>query len=703
MIANHKGEVPFVVLLLPFLLGIGLGISFIDAVYLPVLWGIFIGLALAFIFLNLTYQRFTIYKMRWLGGLLMTFVLLAAGCISAVNYNELTNEHHFSKSAAQYFVVKITNEPQLKNGLLRFTASVQQNINYKKTTVTNGTLLITIKDSASIALQYGDELLMPAKYNAIDPPFNPGEFNYKKYLAHQNIYYQAFLYPGMYRVIKHDTGNPLIAFSLRLRQQMMVKFRRQMHDQQAIAVASTLILGYKADLSNDILQAYSKTGTIHVLSVSGAHVAIIYLLLQWALGFLNAYRYGRHIKAGIIILLVWYYSMLSGFSPAVCRAAVMISMIIIGKTYARYINMLNILAISAFILLLYDPLFIVDVGFQLSYLAVAGLVVLQPMVYKWTEFKNKWADKLWAACSISIAAQVITFPLSALYFHRFPVYFLFSNLLIIIPTTIIMYSGIAYLMFSWIPVLSAALAYVLEQTILFMNKALALIEHAPFAGISKIWLTTPEYLLLYIIIISLFYFLYEKKSWLIKLVIVCLLLVCTSISIKKYRAETANSVAFLNLRKNTGIVFKNGNNAVILTNLADTNRNFNYSVQPYLDSTQVNNIQIIKADENISLPYLKKQGALIQFYDKRIIIFDKQLQNQPLQQKLKTDFLYITGNPHSSLVTINKYFDYQMLIIDGSNSNQTIVKFESEAKRLHLKYQILKRNISLITVSNYQH
>lgn len=703
MIANHKGEVPFVVLLLPFLLGIGLGISFIEAAYLPVLWGIFIGLALVFILLNLTYQRFAIYKARWLGGLLMTFVLLAAGCISAVNYNELANERHFSKSAAKYFVVKVTNEPQLKNGLLRLTAAVQQNINHKKATGTNGTLLITIKDSASIALQYGDELLIPAKYNAIDPPFNPGEFNYKKYLAHQNIYYQAFLYPGMYRVIKHDTGNPLIAFSLRLRQQMVIKFRRQMHDQQAIAVASTLILGYKADLSNDILQAYSKTGTIHVLSVSGAHVAIIYLLLQWVLGFFNTYRYGRHIKACIIILLIWYYSMLSGFSPAVCRAAVMISMVIIGKTYARYINMLNILAISAFILLLYNPLFIVDVGFQLSYLAVAGLVVLQPLVYKWFEFKNKWADKLWAACSISIAAQVITFPLSALYFHQFPVYFLLSNLLIIIPTTIIMYSGIAYLMFSWVPVLSGALAYVLEQTILFMNKVLALIEHAPFAGISKIWLTMPEYLLLYIIIISLFYFLYDKKSWLIKLAIVCLLLVCTSISIKKYRAETANSVAFLNLRKNTGIVFKSGNSAVILTNLADTDRNFNYSVRPYLDSTQVNDAQIIKPDQNIGLPYLKKQGALIQFYDKRIIIFDKQLQNQPLQQKLKTNFLYITGNPHSSLFAINKYFDYQMLVIDGSNSNQTIVKFESEAKRLHIKYQILKRNISLITASNYQH
>ncbi|GAA3976171.1 ComEC/Rec2 family competence protein [Mucilaginibacter dorajii] len=700
MIANHKGEIPFVVLLLPFLLGISVGIGFIAAAYLPLLWGVFGAFAITFIILNFTYQRLGIYKKRWLGGLLMTFTLFTAGIIIAINYNELNQPYHFSKSQAQYLTVTINNEPQLKNGLIRFTASVRQNVNNKQPTSVSGNLLVTIKDSAAFVLQYGDELLIPAKYDAIDPPFNPGEFNYKKYLAHQNIHYQAFLYPGMYRVLRHDSDNPFIAFSLRLRQQMVVRFKQHMHDPGAIAVASTLILGYKADLSNDILQAYSKTGTIHVLSVSGAHVAIIYVLLQWMLGFLNRYKYGRVIKAAIIITLIWYYAILSGFSPAVCRAAAMISMVIIGKTYARHINMLNLLALSAFLLLLYNPFFITDVGFQLSYLAVAGLIILQPVVYKWLQFKNKWADKLWAACSVSIAAQVITFPLSAWYFHQFPVYFLLSNLLIIIPTAIIMYSGIAYLALSWVPMLSTMLAWVLEQTILFMNRALAFIEHAPFAGINKIWLSMPEYLLLYVIIIALFYFLYDKKKWLIYLFMTSLLLLCTSISLKRYRQGANSAITFLNLRKNTGIVFKNGSTAVVLTNLADTDRNYSYSVQPYLDSTQVSQVKHIDPNQNIALPFLKKQGALIQFFDKRIVIFDKQLQNQPLPNIIKTDYLYITGNPHTSLQVINKSYDYQTLVIDGSNSRQTIARFEAEAQGMRINYKILKRNISLTRVSN---
>jgi competence protein ComEC len=367
MLANHKGEIPFVVLILPFLLGIAAGLNiFSSALYLFWLTATLLLFGLVFILLNLNYSRFGVYKARWIGGMLITVILFLIGWVSVIQYNELNDDAHFSKKPAQYLIVKINNEPVVKNGLVRFTANVEQQAIDGKRTNTTGNLLIAIKDTMASQLYYGDELLIPAKYNTIDPPFNPAEFNYKKYLANQNIHYQAFLYPKQYMVLNTNTGNPLIAYSLRLRQRMVTKLRQNMQDTSAIAVASTLILGYKADLSNDILQAYSKTGTIHVLSVSGTHVAIIYILLGWMLTFLNRYRYGKLLKAVIIITLIWYYSMLTGFSPAVCRAAVMISLIIIGKTYSRYINTLNILAISAFRLFLYNPVFISDVGFQLS-------------------------------------------------------------------------------------------------------------------------------------------------------------------------------------------------------------------------------------------------------------------------------------------------------------------------------------------------
>lgn len=700
MIANHKGEIPVVILLFPFLLGISIGINFSSGIYLMPLAVGFTSLLILFLLLNFYYTSFKVYKKRWLGGVAIHLLLLLAGWIAAINNNELNNARHFSKLPAQRLLVRINNESQLKNGLIRFTASVIATVNQKHPATSTGTLMITIKDSSALRLTYGDELLIPGKFSPIDPPFNPAEFNYKKYLAHQNIYYQDFLYPGQYRLVQSNTGNPFIANALALRRQMVQKLKQQLHDPNAIAVASTLILGYKADLSEDVLQAYSKTGTIHVLSVSGAHVAIIWALLAFMLLFLNRFKHGRLIKAVIIIPIIWYYAMLTGFSPAVCRAAVMISTVIIGKTYNRYINNLNILAISAFILLLYNPLLITDVGFQLSYLAVAGLVVLQPVVYAWFTFDNKWVDKIWLPCSVSIAAQVITFPLSAFYFHQFPVYFLFSNLFIGIPTAIIMYSGIFYLLLPQIPYLSTSLAWVLEKTILLMNYVLAWVEHLPFASISKIWLTTTEYLLLYSIVICVFYFLYDRKAWLLRSGIILILLLSASISIKRYRSYNTNSMAFLNLRKNTGIVFKNGNHAIVLSNLADTDKNYNYSIKPYLDSCKINDVALYKPDQDIRSAFLHKQGNLIQFRNQSIAIINKNYTDTTSAVKLKTGYLYITGSPKIPLAIINKNHEYHTIIIDATNTPKSVQLIADQARARHANYVVLKRNKSLVTASN---
>jgi competence protein ComEC len=701
MLANHKGEIPFIVLVLPFLLGITVGLSFWSINYLGWVLSLLFFFGLTFILLNLTYARLSLYKMRWIGGSLITLILFLSGWFSIIQYKELNSADHFSKEPAKYLLVKINNEPTLKNGLVRFTAKVEQQIDSNKHSfISSGTLLVSIKDTLANRLYYGDEVIIPATYMVVDPPFNPAEFNYKKHLANQNIHHQVFLYPGQYRLVSRNAGNPIIAYSLRLRQHLVEKLKRNMHDTSAIAVASTLILGYKADLSNEILQAYSKTGTIHILSVSGGHVAVIYLLLNIVFGFLWRYKHGKVIKAILIISLIWYYSMITGFSPAVCRAAVMISLIIIGKTYSRYINTLNILAFSAFALLLYDPLFIADVGFQLSYLAVAGLIVFQPVVYNWLIFKNKWVNKLWAACSVSIAAQVITFPLSALYFHQFPVYFLVSNLFILIPAEIILCVGMGYLVLPETPVVSFWLAWVLEKSILLTNRVLMFIEHIPFASVNKIWLTTAEYLVLCIIIVCLFYFFFNKKSWLLKTSLGLIFLLAISVSAKRIKTDNSDSITFLNMRKHLAIVFKHGDKAVILTDLSPVDKSYQYVIQPYLDSCKITDTIVSILQRNLKTTFLQKNNHLIQFDNKKILIFNKTLQGKKLLAKLKVDYLYITSNPHTTVAELNTNYDYTTLIIDGANSNKVIEDITSGAKKLAINYTVIKRNNSFVVLSN---
>lgn len=699
MIATHKGEIPFFILLLPFVLGIWLGLRFSSAAYLY--WAVapLLSLSIIFVGLNFSYTGLGLYKSRWIGGILANLILFFAGWVCVIENNQLNQPTHFSKYRSQYLMVRINSEPVLKNGLVRFSAMAELQIADKKKNATTGNLLITIDDTTAQMIEYGDELLISANYSAVDPPFNPAEFNYKQYLANQNIYHQAYLYPGQYKIITHNKGNTVITHALKLRRHLVEKLKANIHDTSAVNVASTLILGYKADLSNDLLQAYSKTGTIHILSVSGGHVAIIYLILNMLLGFLGRYRHGKIIKAMLIITLIWYYALLTGLSPAVCRAAVMISLIIIGKTYNRYINTLNILAVSAFFLLLYNPLYIADVGFQLSYLSVAGMVTLQPLVYAWLSFKNQWADKLWVAGSVSIAAQLITFPLSAFYFHQFPVYFLISNLFIIIPAELILFTGIFYLALPPIAFISATLGWILEKSIIIMNKVLLVIEQAPFAGINKIWFTPAEYVLAYAIIISVAYYFFNRKMLLLRLGLLLALVIAVSSSFKKFNSMTSNSIAFLNLRKHTALVFRHNDKAIILSDLDCTDKNYRYSVQPYLDSSRVADTSVYKLTQNITSPFLLKRSNIISFNNIKVLFYNKRLQNIRLPNKLKVDYIYLTDNPHTTVANLTNNYQFTTLIIGSNNNDQLINVWESEAIGKSLKYHCLKRNNSYVALS----
>jgi competence protein ComEC len=275
-----------------------------------------------------------------------------------------------------------------------------------------------------------------------------------------------------------------------------------------------------------------------------------------------------------------------------------------------------------------------------------------------------------------------------------------SNLFIVIPTEIIMFSGLAYLLLPQIPFLSKALAFVLEHTILIMNKFLAWTEHLPFASIGKIWLTATEYLLLYVVIISLFYFFYNKKAVLLRLILVSMLLFCISISLKSINASRTDRIAWLNINKHKAIIFKHGNAAILLTDLKDTDKAYKYSVQPYLDSCAVSNLKPLALNQNINANWFSKSGGLIQFINERAFILNTLPADDEQPARLKTNFIYITTNPKAELAVINRNFNFNKMIIDGTNSDAYIKKLATAADCNKINYKILKRNISLLTVSN---
>jgi len=405
-----KGEIPFVRILIPLIIGISTSYLFLPSFgLLSVSICFTLVMLLLLAYLIVFYKIHYNYHYRWLIGVLVNTIIFLSGYDLTAYKSQRVNESHFSKAEYEMLVITVCSEPKLSGDILRFESEVQQGYSKGHFYPLVGQLLIALKRDPTQNYRYGDILLIPASYSEVEGPYNPSEFNYKTYLADHGIYHQTFFNSNQVRLLNRNQGNALVTFAFKLREKLVLKFNKYISDRDAASVASTLILGYRADLSKEVLDAYSKTGTMHVLSVSGMHVGIVFMVMVFLLKFMDRSKKLRLIRAVLMIVLVWFYVIITGFCPAACRAGMMISFVIIGKAIQRSQNTYNLLAISAVLLFVYDPFFLLDVGFQLSYLAILGLVYLYPKIYRLFYIKNWIGDKLWSYISVSTAAQLATF------------------------------------------------------------------------------------------------------------------------------------------------------------------------------------------------------------------------------------------------------------------------------------------------------
>ncbi|MCX2450213.1 ComEC/Rec2 family competence protein [Pedobacter sp. PLR] len=602
MNSSEKPLQVFPRILLPYILGVVVFYHFRSGDFIYGLIVINLALLTGLLLLNGHYLEIKAYRFKSWIGLLFHLFLFFFGGLMCYHHQSLVKQDHFSKSTtASYLKVQVTDEPQRKGDILRFKGEIKAVYLYKKQAPlkASGIIMITIKPDPKqpLVIDYGATLLIPARFTAISPPFHPAQFDYQAWLASQNIHHQSFLPQNEILKLSPNSGNRLFAFAIALRTQQVERYKKLLKDSNSVALASTLILGYRAELSKETLDIYSKTGTIHALSVSGMHVGLIYLVLNYVLAFLNRSRAWKHPKLFLILGLLWFYALLTGCTPSVLRAVLMLSVLLIGKTYSRSTNSYNILSFAAFFMLLYDPFLIWDVGFQLSFLAVLGLIYLQPKLQDcWpTEnnlqdsrpFKNTLAYKLWGMISMSLSAQLFTFPLSIYYFHQFPVYFLLSNLFILLPITLLMYLGILLL----IPGLDF-LAPAVNWLIQFNNSGLQYLAALPCSSLTGIRISKLELLLLSISL-TLGLLALVKCNWKLLIatfaVFLPLQLSISLTSVKRYHQQ---QVIHFNIPKHKAIAYIFSHQATVYTQLKQEDPGFRYFIQPVLDYHQIRFLKI---------------------------------------------------------------------------------------------------------------
>ena len=318
----------------------------------------------------------------------------------------------------------------------------------------------------------------------IDPPTFPNEFDYQSFLARKGIQFRQFIRKPQVIDMVEDRNS--IEFGvLYFRKYLIQILEKYLEIPESRQIASALILGEKDGLDREVRKAYSETGTMHILAVSGLHVGIIYAILLFPLKRVNPKSKYRKLYLLGVVVLIWVYAGLTGFSPSVIRASGMFTLFSLGQMRERKPSIWNILAFSAMLMIAVNPEVMMDVGFQLSYTAVAGIVGLQPLIVRWWQPQSRILEYFWQLAAVSLAAQLATFPLTLYYFHIFPTYFLLANLVIIPMAFVSMILGLGLLVFSWIPGFGWLLGNCLDYWIWVQNLLNSIFQNLPGSVLEK--------------------------------------------------------------------------------------------------------------------------------------------------------------------------------------------------------------------------
>ncbi|MCS5491619.1 ComEC/Rec2 family competence protein [Algoriphagus limi] len=297
----------------------------------------------------------------------------------------------------------------------------------------------------------------------LDPPRNPYEFDYRSFLAKKGIYARQFIPKGKIQILRNPASSGFRLANIREYFASLIRNNIPQIEFQPIALA--LLLGQKEQLDRSLKDAFSDAGVMHVLAVSGLHVGILVAVLLFLTKPLKLKSSIRKVYLIGVVFIIWTYAGITGFAPSVVRASVMFTLVVLGEMRDRKPTIFNILAFSAMLMIALNPLVIEDVGFQLSYVAVSGIVLIQPLILRLWYPRNRILEYLWQLAAVSIAAQLVTFPISVWYFHSFPVWFLPANLLIIPLTFVIMQVGIPFLFIGWVPVVGKGLGWIVGSLI----------------------------------------------------------------------------------------------------------------------------------------------------------------------------------------------------------------------------------------------
>ncbi len=403
----------------------------------------------------------------------------------------------------QYYLATILEKPVLKTNSYKAELKLRLVLKDDSVIKTNEKIIAYFEpDSLVDRINTGSQIIFNTAPQQIANAGNPGEFDYAGYMSKKKVFRQVYLKNNCWQTTQLPPSHSLKIIAEKQREKLLDIYRKNKLEGNQFAILSALTLGYKQALDKETKEVFSSAGAMHILAVSGLHVGIIFLVFNFFFGFMKRRKKGRIIFVFLSITSLWIFAFITGLSASVLRASLMFTFVIIGDTMRKPSNIYNSLFASAFILLLINPNFIFDVGFQLSYSAVLGILFFQPRIFNLIKFKSKIANFFWALFTVSIAVQITTFPLSIFYFNQFVSYFWLSNFIVIPSATLFIISGILILVFSPIQSISIIITKITAWLLAIVYEGLKQISELPYSTIQNINLNQVQ---LFLLIIGVFW------------------------------------------------------------------------------------------------------------------------------------------------------------------------------------------------------
>ena len=598
------------------------------------------------------------------GFSILLLILVVGGLNSALQSGKNTARPN---ELSTYNLLRLEGEPKLTSKTRRYVTNVYSWNGNRYVKAGKCYLYVNLKNSNK--LEQGQLLLTMEKPKAFTSTSNPGAFDFSKYAHQQQVSYSVYLHDEEQWVIVGDQEKRKKSLIERSREKILFILRNTIRDKINIGLAEAMLIGFREDLDRELLNAYVDTGVVHVIAISGLHLGLIFMLIDLGIRTLFGKKRARYAGIFITIPLLWGFAILTGSSSSVNRSALMFSVLIIGKAISKRNNSLNALFASAFILLYYNPRVISDIGFQLSYAAVASILIFEKGINQLLYLKNKMARYGWNMISISIAAQLLTIPLVIFHFHRFPLLFLFTNLVAIPLSSIILVLEILLCIIYMMNIKAELIITAIELLMDWMNGYIRSVSRIPFAMMDDIYLSNLNILLSFLLFMLVAWTFLHPSKKLYHISIFLLLLLCTVRLYERRLLHHEKKVIVLNLKQATAIVIQHGKHGVIA--ISENHIEVQESLQKLLKET--GQATGIKHWEIKSLPNLP------------LIINISSSGIDTKRQEKANKIILIAGNPDLTLeeMKINKG-NCEKIITDGSNKLWKIQQWEKEAYGLHL-------------------